>query len=290
MLSICIFVTSLLAAVVAQEGMLGYPCGQDSDCRVDGSYCYLDWQSCRCKEGYSEDSSWTKCLKKAERYGDSCETSWQCQDLGPMAQCDHNVCDCQIPFIPNADNTDCVPEPKKLIGESCSRDDQCVGHPGSTSGCTSTGMCSCRHRNVASAALDDCLEISYGLGSYCSEKQQCQQGNSGPNSDCLYSRSYGTNICNCDKDHTIDIDGNECLPKATTIGDSCTINNQCIANLKHSHCLKGECQCMTPYVFSQSAGKCGTAADDQDDAPPPAEDQDDGPSSEDQDDGPPAEE
>lgn len=235
-------------------------CNEDSECHAPNTFCKLNWHDCQCKEDFIENNEYTGCVKLAERVGDSCkETDRQCEKLGERVGCEQHKCVCHIGYMAIHDGTDCVEEPKRKIGESCYTDWQCVGDP--NSGCTSTGMCACRSNYIPSAALDVCLDIPWGIGGACSERHQCQFAPDGEKLDCIYSRESKETLCGCSEDYTTSLDRHDCLPKAKTLGDPCEIHEQCISTLKHSWCLKGSCQCISPFSFSRSTGKCDDSGD-----------------------------
>lgn len=258
---VCLF----LGVAVTLSSALRSHCNEDSDCHAPNTVCKLDWHDCQCRDGFTENNEYTGCVKMAERVEDSCKDTYrQCEKLGERIGCEQDKCVCQIGYMPNHDGTDCVEEPKRKIGQPCSRGEQCVGQSGYNSGCTSTGMCACRSNYIPSAALDDCLDVAYGKGSSCTESHQCQLGQDGDKLACVYSRDNGGSSCTCNDDYTISLDNYDCVPKAKAVGDACEIHEQCFSNLKHSWCFNGTCQCMSPFHLSASTGKCeGTGGDHQ---------------------------
>lgn len=255
---------ALLAAtsieVCLGEKSLGELCNTDDDCPVEHSVCYSGYtdgrpSDCRCVGGYGEDPTWTRCLRFAREVGDPCENDYQCYAyLGywDKAVCVNNFCVCATPFIPNVNRDECV-EPTR-IGESCSREDECVGTPWHSSTCDASGSCSCRSGFVPSANQTDCLPLAKSLGAQCSEPQQCQQGPPGEFSDCVYSNLLETTVCSCVENAVAFT--NQCLRKAEFVTDSCKINYQCFANIKHGHCLNQRCKCIAPFVPSPDSRKC----------------------------------
>lgn len=85
---------------------IGGSCDTTEDCAVDNTECVTDsgdkedetapveQKKCRCKVGFSHHTK-SDCLPNANKYGDECEESEQCQPLlGPLGKCIDEECVC----------------------------------------------------------------------------------------------------------------------------------------------------------------------------------------------------
>lgn len=221
------------------------------------SACVSDQQTgvktCQCTSEAIEIPTNPTCQKIATHLGEPCLINEQCRiNLGSLSMCGGGVCTCSPGSVGSSDGTRCLPG-DILIGDGCEDTAQCVGN----AECTATGHCSCPITHVPSNNLRDCLPIINRLNEECKEPQQCQQGEPGPWSDCL--EKFGTSklVCQCKSEAITGPGGSQrCLKKATFVGDSCEIIDQCLLSLGRSHCTANTCQCYPDSNPSADKTKC----------------------------------
>ncbi|CAL8126130.1 unnamed protein product [Orchesella dallaii] len=186
------------------------------------------------------------CFKKAERIGDSCNFDEQCTvNLGIFAECsaENNKCVCLNNSFPFNNDTTCLPT-KVSIGDTCQLTSQCVGKPNVTSVCTTDEICLCVEGFIPNANFSECLPMVDKLGASCVESWQCNTGQDSECAEYSWKKGTGKKVCKCKDGYFQEPRENVCRPKVMKIGSFCRTHTQCIASLKRSLCVKGECQCV----------------------------------------------
>jgi len=145
-----------------------------------------------------------------------------------------------------------VPQCKKVLGDSCTEDDQCSNVAHSVCGNTSS-VCTCAMGYVSTpASKTTCYQESSVLGASCFFNEQCK----GAHSSC--TGIIGP-TCQCDAGYIRDVspvsakqpkgDPDTCYKK-TFLQDTCEFSVQCSSQVKNSVCdlSSHTCVCDTNYV------------------------------------------
>ncbi|CAL8075482.1 unnamed protein product [Orchesella dallaii] len=223
------------------------------------SECLGPEKICGCKADSINEPGQHICYLKANQVGDYCQANIQCQsNLGELSLCRNSVCECMPEAVPSPDNKQCIPNNNKSrIGGVCTSSDQCSGNPTFNVECTASGMCACSLGFITSIQMDHCLPIVDYLNGPCSESQQCQLGTPGANSVCVNSTTNpAQKVCKCGSNAVNQPRNHQCYLKSMSVGSPCVIQEQCIANLEHSQCIDGVCQCIEPALRTINGAEC----------------------------------
>lgn len=146
------------------------------------------------------------------------------------------------------------------IGDYCNDNSDCQGSPDTTY-CNANNLCWCLDDLIFLPIGDSlfCLRKATENGEECMDQVQCQQGVPGSLSDCLQTEENPSKkICNCTQNAIYEPPNHRCYPRATTIGDGCTVNKQCTVNLgDYSTCTsKYNCDCVLDAIPNLDNTSC----------------------------------
>ncbi|CAL8075515.1 unnamed protein product [Orchesella dallaii] len=181
----------------------------------------------------SEDN--LRCLVIVDDIGGTCTEDGQCNagtpgDYGDYSECSDGTCQCKEDAVHEENENICYPKADE-VGGRCQVDAQCRINLGELSECIlPDGECSCISGiSVPSRDNSRCLPIINEIGEGCEEIQQCSGGVPGPHSECVFKEDGSELVCKCNY-YSIQLQ-NVCLLKATLVGDSCNVTQQCTENL-----------------------------------------------------------
>lgn len=246
-----------------KRNFVGDDCKVDVQCKFslgNLSHCY-NMNECACSIEAVAVKSGTFCMPIINNVGEECEENQQCTEgkLGNHSGCINitegstiKVCDCVDGAEVGHGKKECIKKSSGIrIGEECKVDEECIGIPGISSGCSSSGTCLCLGGYLHSNSTGNCVQIRNELGENCTESQQCQHGVPGHLSACILGK------CGCTDFSVNEMGGHFCYRKASLVGDPCEIHEQCWGNLgEKSYCVGGICECVKDSRALDDFSKC----------------------------------
>ncbi|XP_069679083.1 prion-like-(Q/N-rich) domain-bearing protein 25 [Periplaneta americana] len=215
-------------------------CQVPEQCRLIGGHTrcikVITWPTCECEVGYHFVDEIKICLKD-KGIGDTCEHGYECAINTGNATCIENVCQCLEGH--HATNGDCTVDVVAL-NDSCLAKSDCSDVIEFSSCIGNTCQCDSGYYQDPSRN-DTCIT---GIGGACSSDSGCGHIHS---SYCSESEQK----CACVDGTVQNEEGSKCLQIASTFGDDCEEDVQCIDALgkEGSACLMGLCLCTDNYHF-----------------------------------------
>ncbi|XP_072172523.1 uncharacterized protein [Diadema setosum] len=213
------FIGDGLSCLDVDECAIENPCHADADCaNTPGSY------NCTCRSGYSGNGSHCENVDECTS-PTACAQNATCSDLVGSYRCA-----CNQGYRGDA-------------FEVCSNIDECA-----------EGTASC-HQQAACTDLPGsysclCREGYEGNGTFCSDKNECDEDFCGPNAEC--TNTVGGAFCTCLDGYTMVndtcLDFDECANKV----DSCDKEISVCTNTPGGY----DCTCMNGYVNKNSSRIC----------------------------------
>ncbi|XP_072172525.1 uncharacterized protein [Diadema setosum] len=213
------FIGDGLSCLDVDECAIENPCHADADCaNTAGSY------NCTCRSGYSGNGSYCENVDECTS-PTACAQNATCSDLIGSYRCA------------------CTQGYRGDAFEVCSNIDECAE---GTASCHQLAVCT----DLPGSYSCVCREGYEGNGTFCSDKNECEEDFCGPNAEC--TNTVGAAFCTCLDGYTMVndtcLDFDECANKV----DSCDKEISVCTNTPGGY----DCTCLNGYVNKNSSRIC----------------------------------